>query len=84
MKKIILLTAFAAITIASSHSAIADSHQSGNTHKQYKECAAIRMKEIALKHLKGDNPNHYTQVPASWTVVSGTGGEGHPKLLICR
>jgi hypothetical protein len=42
------------------------------------------MKEIALKHLEEDDPKHFTQVPAGWTVVSGSGGEGHLKLLLCR
>ena len=51
---------------------------------QFKECAAIRMKEIKLKHLESGDPEHFTQVPKGWTVISGGGGEGHPKLLICR
>ena len=47
----------------------------------FTECAAIRMKEITLKQL-GDGK--VTKVPEGWTVVSGSGGQGHPKLLICR
>lgn len=50
----------------------------------YTECAAIRMKEIALKHLATENEKYVTQVPEGWIVVGGTGGEGHPKLLVCR
>lgn len=51
---------------------------------EYKECAAVRMKEIKLKHLEAGDSKYLTQVPAGWTVISGGGGEGHPKLLICR
>ena len=50
----------------------------------FTECAAIRMKEISPKHIESDDPKHFTQVPVGWTVIGGTGGEGHPKLLICR
>ena len=50
----------------------------------FKECAAIRMTEINLKHLAKGDPKYFTQVPKGWVVVSGSGGEGHPKLLICR
>lgn len=50
----------------------------------FKECAALRMKEINLKHLETDESKYFTQIPTGWTVVGGTGGEGHPKLLICR
>ncbi len=60
------------------------SQSSENEAKNYKECAAIRMKEIALKHLATGNEKYTMQVPEGWTVVGGTGGEGHPKLLICR
>ncbi len=51
---------------------------------KFKECAAIRMKEIAIKHLEKNDSKFFTQVPKGWTVVSGSGGDGHPKLLICR
>ncbi|MCP4388483.1 MAG: hypothetical protein GY802_09315 [Gammaproteobacteria bacterium] len=52
--------------------------------KKYTECAAIRMKEVALKHLATGNDKYTMQIPEGWTVVGGTGGEGHPKLLVCR
>lgn len=61
-----------------------DMESTAKTNKHFTQCAAIRMKEINLKHLK-ENPSKYTtQVPEGWTVVSGSGGQGHPKLLICR
>lgn len=56
----------------------------GAKKKKYTQCAAIRMEEINLKHLAKDPNKYTTKVPEGWTVVSGTGGEGHPKLLICR
>ena len=52
--------------------------------KTFAECAAIRMKEINLGHLAGNAEKNTTRVPEGWTVISGAGGEGHPKLLICR
>lgn len=52
--------------------------------QEFTECAAIRMKEITLKHLQDNPEKHTTKVPIGWTVVSGNGGQGHPKLLICR
>jgi hypothetical protein len=58
----------------------AKSNNAGN----FTECAAIRMQEIALKHLETGKSDYFTKVPAGWTVVSGAGGEGHPKMLICR
>lgn len=65
----------------------ADGHKTdeAKTHKAFTECVAVRMKEINIDHLEKFNPDkHATKVPAGWTVISGTGGEGHPKLLLCR
>lgn len=52
--------------------------------KKYTRCAAIRMKEISLDHLAKNADKYVTEVPAGWTVISGTGGDGHPKLLLCQ
>ncbi|MFL0804890.1 MAG: hypothetical protein K6L81_14330 [Agarilytica sp.] len=52
--------------------------------QKYTMCAAVRMKEINLDHLKKDPERYSTHIPEGWTVVSGTGGQGHPKLLLCR
>lgn len=50
----------------------------------YTMCAAIRMKEVNLGHIRKNPEKYSTPIPEGWTVVSGTGGDGHPKLLICR
>ncbi len=76
-----------AITLLSSSFVFAGGHEQkpAMKHKKFSECAAIRMKEISLDHLSKKDPSKYTTpVPEGWTVVSGSGGEGHPKLLICR
>lgn len=52
--------------------------------KKYTMCAAVRMKEVNLDHLKKNAEKYSTAIPDGWTVVGGTGGEGHPKLLLCR
>lgn len=65
--------------------ALADTHgKTDGAHKAYTECAAVRMKELNIKHVEKNKSEDFTQVPEGWTVVGGTGGEGHPKLLICR
>ncbi|PCK03868.1 MAG: hypothetical protein COA42_19710 [Alteromonadaceae bacterium] len=60
-----------------------DKNPSVNKQK-YTMCAAIRMKEINLKHLKKDPEKYSTHIPEGWTVVSGLGGDGHPKILLCQ
>lgn len=63
----------------------ADGHKTEKAHKRFTECAAIRMKEVNLGHIaKEDTSKYTTAIPEGWTVVGGSGGEGHPKLLLCR
>ena len=81
MKNVLMILTICSALVVSTF-AFADGHQKGAG--DFKECAALRMQEIALKHLLKDDPKYFTQVPKGWTVVSGTGGEGHPKLLVCR
>lgn len=80
MKRISIV--FAAFVLTLSFQAYADGHGEKAGKKQFTECAAVRMKEINIKKI--DAKDATTIVPEGWTVVSGTGGEGHPKLLICR
>lgn len=48
----------------------------------FTECAAVRLKEINIKHLGSKKKT--TKLPAGWTVVGTAGGDGHPKVLVCR
>lgn len=66
--------------------ALADDHgkKEKSEPKKFTECAAVRMKEINTKHLAENNSEHFTQIPEGWTVISSAGGEGHPKVLLCR
>lgn len=69
------LTLFSAVVLADGHA----------KKQKFTECVAVRMKEINSKHLsKADVSKYATKIPDGWTVISGTGGDGHPKLLMCR
>ena len=81
LKKIATLLVFTPLTFSSIASAEKDS---GKKYKDFTECAAIRMKEVNLEKLQKHPEKVTTKIPDGWTVVSGSGGEGHPKLLICR
>lgn len=76
----------ATVAFALPFSALADENDTNKEgkFKKFTECAAVRMREINIKHVAKGEAKHFTQVPEGWTVISGTGGEGHPKLLICR
>lgn len=52
--------------------------------KQYEMCVAVRMKEINIEHLQNNPEKFATKIPKGWSVISGAGGEGHPKVLLCR
>lgn len=79
------LTLAIAAVLVSPLVALADnSSKADGAHKGYTECAAVRMKELNIKHVEKNKTENFTQIPKGWTVVSGTGGEGHPKILICR
>lgn len=80
--KFTLFVMVAAGALGLTTQAFADDH--AKAAKQYKQCAAVRMKEINLDHLSKDPDKYTTKIPEGWTVVGSAGGEGHPKLLICR
>lgn len=76
-------------TLMLSLSSVVFSHENSTEEKSdgkpnYTMCAAIRMKEVNLGHIAKNPEKYSTPIPEGWTVVSGTGGDGHPKLLICR
>ncbi len=81
--KIIVLVVVAFVSSISAVKLYADTQES-KAEKKYTRCAAVRMKEINLDHLEKDLEKYTTAIPEGWTVVSGTGGEGHPKVLICQ
>lgn len=78
MCKIAVLSFF---MLSVSSSAYSDDEK---VEKKFKECVAVRMKEINVKHLAKEPEKYSTKIPPGWTVVSGSGGEGHPKVLLCR
>lgn len=84
MKKIIFITAFFITTVNSAFSQDAVESETNKMTPNFVECVAVRMREITLRHLATNNPRYTTRIPAGWTVVSGTGGEGYPKIILCR
>ncbi len=86
-KKITTITIISTLMLSISSVAFSEENKDAKQaegKQEYTMCAAIRMKEIALSHLKKNPEKYSTHVPEGWTVISGTGGEGHPKLLLCR
>ena len=84
-KKITSIAVISTLLLSISSVGLSAGNAKQTVNKQnYSMCAAVRMKEINLNHLKKDPEKYSTLIPAGWTVVGGTGGEGHPKLLLCR
>lgn len=53
--------------------------------KEFKECVAVELYTISPKFAnKGKQPQDTTKIPDGWTLVGGSGGGGHPTMLICR
>lgn len=85
--KIIAIPAISTLMLSLSCVVFAHEHEKSEKSdgkQNYTMCAAIRMKEVNLGHIRKNPDKYSTHIPEGWSVVSGTGGDGHPKLLICR
>ncbi len=85
--KIATITSISTLILSLSSVAFSDEDKGAEKtegKQNYTMCAAIRMKEINLGHLQKNPEKYSTHIPEGWSVVSGSGGDGHPKLLICR
>lgn len=52
---------------------------------QYSECTAIELYTHSPKHANKDiEIEKTTKIPAGWTLIGGSGGGGHPTMIVCR
>lgn len=56
-----------------------------NKNKGFKECVAVELYTVSPKFVnKGKQPEDTTKIPNGWTLVGGSGGGGHPTMILCR
>ncbi len=52
---------------------------------EFSECVAVELYTISPKAAnKGAEIKGTTKIPEGWTLVGGSGGGGHPTMVICR
>lgn len=53
--------------------------------KKTQECVAVELWTISGKSVnKGKINDSTVKIPEGWKVVGGSGGGGHPTIVICR
>ena len=84
MKKSIACAAF--LTLAMTQGAYAEESSGGDEAKNKPtECVAVELWTVSGKSInRGDEPKHTVKIPEGWTLVGGSGGGGHPTIVICR
>jgi hypothetical protein len=64
---------------------IAQEYVSNSSASKLSECTAIELYTHSPKHANKDiELEKTTKIPAGWSLIGGSGGGGHPTMIVCR